>query len=76
MQQECSNAATALELLTGHACSGTLRRANKCRRLASAVKPEGEGNKSRCVAPYMEEACVQKLFEVANDSQVDQLAHI
>ena len=39
--------------------------------LESAVHPEGEGNKSRYVAPYMEEACVQKLFEVADDSQVD-----
>ncbi len=45
-------------------------------RLASTVDPEGEGNKRRYVAPYMEEACVQELFEVANDSQVDQLAHI
>lgn len=39
--------------------------------LASAVNPEGEENRSRYVVPYMEEACVQKLFEVADNSQVD-----
>ncbi len=71
MQQECSNAATALELLTGHACSETLRRVHSADRLASAANPERQGNKRSYVAPYMEEACVQKLFEVADDSQVD-----